>query len=50
METVDVKLPSELMKAVSNTTPPRYLIAIEQEHLLGQLDDFSNLSHVRPSK
>jgi predicted nucleic acid-binding protein len=25
------------MKAVSNTTPPRYLIATEQEHLLGQL-------------
>ena len=25
------------MKAVSNTTPLRYLIAIEQEHLLGQL-------------
>lgn len=25
------------MKAVSNTTPIRYLIAIEQEHLLGQL-------------
>jgi hypothetical protein len=24
------------MKAVSNTTPLRYLIAIEQEHLLGQ--------------
>lgn len=27
------------MKAVSNTTPLRYLIAIEQEHLLGQLFD-----------
>jgi predicted nucleic acid-binding protein len=25
------------MKAVSNTTPLRYLIAIEQEHILGQL-------------
>lgn len=25
------------MKAVSNTTPLRYLIAIEQEHLLGNL-------------
>ena len=25
------------MKAVSNTTPLRYLIAIEQEHLLGKL-------------
>ncbi len=25
------------MKAVSNTTPLRYLIAVEQEHLLGQL-------------
>lgn len=25
------------MKAVSNTTPLRYLIAIEQEHLLGRL-------------
>ncbi len=25
------------MKAVSNTTPLRYLIAIEQEHLFGQL-------------
>jgi len=25
------------MKAVSNTTPLRYLIAIDQEHLLGQL-------------
>ena len=25
------------MKAVANTTPLRYLIAIEQEHLLGQL-------------
>jgi len=25
------------MKAVSNTTPLRYLIAIQQEHLLGQL-------------
>ncbi len=25
------------MKAASNTTPLRYLIAIEQEHLLGQL-------------
>jgi predicted nucleic acid-binding protein len=25
------------MKAVSNTTPLRYLIAIEQEHLLGEL-------------
>jgi uncharacterized protein len=25
------------MKAVSNTTPLRYLIASEQEHLLGQL-------------
>ena len=25
------------MKAVSNTTPLGYLIAIEQEHLLGQL-------------
>jgi predicted nucleic acid-binding protein len=25
------------MKAVSNTTPLRYLIAIEQEHLLAQL-------------
>jgi hypothetical protein len=25
------------MIAVSNTTPPRYLIAFEQEHLLGQL-------------
>lgn len=25
------------MKAVSNTTPLRYLIAIEQDHLLGQL-------------
>ena len=25
------------MKAVSNTTPLQYLIAIEQEHLLGQL-------------
>lgn len=25
------------MRAVSNTTPLRYLIAIEQEHLLGQL-------------
>ena len=25
------------MKAVSNTTPLRYLMAIEQEHLLGQL-------------
>src|SRR6267154_2666289 len=25
------------MKAVSNTTPLRYLIAIEQEHLVGQL-------------
>jgi len=25
------------MMAVSNTTPLRYLIAIEQEHLLGQL-------------
>jgi hypothetical protein len=25
------------MKAVSNTTPLRYLIAIEQKHLLGQL-------------
>jgi len=25
------------MKAVSNTTPLRYLIAIEQQHLLGQL-------------
>lgn len=25
------------MKAVSNTTPLRYLIAIKQEHLLGQL-------------
>lgn len=25
------------MKAVSNTTPLRYLIAIEQEHLLGQV-------------
>ena len=25
------------MKAVSNTTPLPYLIAIEQEHLLGQL-------------
>jgi predicted nucleic acid-binding protein len=25
------------MKAVSNTTPLRYLIAIEQEHVLGQL-------------
>jgi predicted nucleic acid-binding protein len=25
------------MKAVSNTTPLRYLIAIEQEHMLGQL-------------
>jgi predicted nucleic acid-binding protein len=25
------------MKAVSNTTPLRYLIAIEQAHLLGQL-------------
>src|SRR5260370_15964640 len=25
------------MQAVSNTTPLRYLIAIEQEHLLGQL-------------
>jgi predicted nucleic acid-binding protein len=25
------------MKAVSNTTPLRYLIAIEKEHLLGQL-------------
>ena len=25
------------MIAVSNTTPLRYLIAIEQEHLLGQL-------------
>jgi predicted nucleic acid-binding protein len=24
------------MKAVSNTTPLRYLIAIEQDHLLGQ--------------
>jgi predicted nucleic acid-binding protein len=27
------------MNAVSNTTPLRYLIAIEQEHLLGQLFD-----------
>ena len=25
------------MRAVSNTTPIRYLIAVEQEHLLGQL-------------
>jgi predicted nucleic acid-binding protein len=25
------------MNAVSNTTPLRYLIAIKQEHLLGQL-------------
>jgi len=25
------------MKAVSNTTPLRYLIAIEQQHLLGKL-------------
>jgi len=25
------------MNAVSNTTPLRYLIAIDQEHLLGQL-------------
>ena len=25
------------MKAVSNTTPLRYLVAIEQEHLLGEL-------------
>jgi hypothetical protein len=29
--------PARAMKAVSNTTPLRYLIAIEQEHLLGQL-------------
>jgi predicted nucleic acid-binding protein len=27
------------MKAVSNTTPLRYLIAIEQEHILGQLSE-----------
>jgi len=27
------------MKAVSNTTPLRYLIAIEQEHLIGKLFD-----------
>jgi predicted nucleic acid-binding protein len=27
------------MKAVSNTTPPRYLIAIEQDDLLGQLSE-----------
>jgi predicted nucleic acid-binding protein len=25
------------MKAVSNTTPLRYLIAIDQDHLLGKL-------------
>lgn len=27
------------MRAVSNTTPLRYLIAIDQEHLLGELFD-----------